>query len=109
MAEFIGTLKQHYDVIIVDCPPLAAGGDALILGTLTGNLAVVIRTGSTEKYLTQAKLAPIHRLPIRLLGAVLNDVDPSDGYHQYYSSYLPGYEAGMVDEEEGALLSDGRG
>lgn len=111
MAEFIGTLKQQYEVIIVDCPPLAAGGDALILGTLTGNLAVVIRTGSTEKHLTQAKLAPIHRLPIRLLGVILNDVDPSDGFHQYYSSYLPGYEAGMVDvdEEEGVLLSDGSG
>jgi polysaccharide biosynthesis transport protein len=32
LAHFIGTLKRSYDVIIVDCPPLAAGGDALILG-----------------------------------------------------------------------------
>lgn len=109
MVQFMGTLKQRYDVIIVDCPPLAAGGDSLILGTLTGNIAVVIRTGSTEKYLTHAKLAPISRLPIRVLGAVLNDVDPSDSHH-YYSSYLPGYEAGATegDEESAALLSDGR-
>lgn len=109
MAQFLGTLKQHYDVVIVDCPPLAAGGDSLILGTLTGNLAVVIRTGTTQKHLTQAKLAPIHRLPVRLLGAVLNDVDPSDGYHEYYTSYLPGYEAVAVEGDEGGarLVGDG--
>lgn len=111
MTDFMGMLKQRYDVIVVDCPPLAAGGDSLILGALTGNLTVVIRTGSTEKHLTQAKLAPISRLPIRILGVVLNDVDPSRGNHHYYSSYLPGYEAVGVegDEVSASLLSDGRG
>lgn len=112
MAHFMGTLKQRYDVVIVDCPPLTAGGDTLILGTLTGSLTIVIRTGSTEKHLTQAKLAPISRLPIRILGVVLNDVDPEDGYNNYYyySSYLPGYEALPAEGDEGKapLLSDGR-
>lgn len=86
-------------MIIVDSPPLAAGDDALILATLTGNLAVVIRTGSTEKQLAQVKLDQLSRLPIRVLGAILNDVDSSDSYHYHYSAYLPGYEP--VAEGEG--------
>jgi capsular exopolysaccharide synthesis family protein len=92
MAYFVGTLKRTYDVIIVDCPPLASGGDPLILGSLTGNLAVVIRTGSTERALAQAKLDQLSRLPIRILGAVLNDVSERDSHHSYYASYLPSYE-----------------
>lgn len=92
MAHFLGTLKRTYDVIIVDCPPLASGGDPLILGSLTGNLAVVIRTGSTERALAMAKLDQLSRLPIRILGAILNDVSASDSYHSYYGSYLPSYE-----------------
>lgn len=92
MAYFMGTLKRTYDVIIVDCPPLASGGDPLILGSLTGNLAVVIRTGATEKALAHAKLDQLSRLPIRILGAVLNDVSAADSYHSYYASYLPSYE-----------------
>ncbi|MEX2049023.1 MAG: polysaccharide biosynthesis tyrosine autokinase [Gemmatimonadota bacterium] len=110
MAYFIGTLKRSYDVIIVDTPPLAAGGDAMILSTLTGNLAVVIRTGTTERQLALVKLEQISRLPIRILGAILNDVDPSDGYHYYYSAYLPGYEPVPEDgEEDGVqLISEGR-
>jgi Mrp family chromosome partitioning ATPase len=107
MAHFVGTLKRSYDVIIMDCPPLASGGDPLILSTLMGNLAVVIRTGSTEKLLTQAKLEQLSRLPIRLLGAILNDVDPNDGYHYYYASYLPGYEPVATEEDgEGVQLVD---
>jgi capsular exopolysaccharide synthesis family protein len=107
MAYFMGTLKRSYDVIIVDTPPLAVGGDALILSTLAGNLAIVIRTGATEKHLAQAKLDQLSRLPIRILGAILNDVDPSDGYYYYYSAYLPGYEP-TPDEgevEEAPLIS----
>jgi capsular exopolysaccharide synthesis family protein len=110
MAGFIGTLKRSYDVIIVDSPPLASGGDPIILATLTGNLAVVIRTGSTERQLTMVKVEQLSRMPIRILGAILNDVDPKDGYHYYYSAYLPGYEpvpeAG--EGEEGVqLISSG--
>jgi len=108
MAYFVGTLKRSYDVIIVDSPPLAAGGDAVILATLTGNLAVVIRTGTTEKQLAMAKLDQLSRLPIRILGAILNAVDPSDAYHYYYSSYLPGYEPVPESEDEVGvqLISD---
>jgi capsular exopolysaccharide synthesis family protein len=110
MAQLMGTLKRSYDVIIVDSPPLASGGDPLILSTLTGNLAVVIRTGSTDKQLTHAKLEQLNRLPVRVLGAILNDVDPADGYHYYYASYLPGYEPVPEDgEEEVELISDGKG
>ena len=110
MAYFMGTLKRTYDVIIVDSPPLASGGDPLILGSLMGNLAVVIRTGTTERALAQAKLDQLSRLPIRILGAILNDVAPTDSYHTYYTSYLPSYEP-LPDEddtESTPLLSDQR-
>jgi capsular exopolysaccharide synthesis family protein len=108
MAHFLGTLKRTYDVIIVDCPPLASGGDPLILGSLTGNLAVVIRTGATERALAIAKLDQLSRLPIRILGAILNDVSASDSYHSYYGSYLPSYEPVPEewDSEETQLLAE---
>src|SRR5256886_17517700 len=43
-----------------------------------------------------AKLEVLERLPIRVLGAVLNDVPPGAAY-RYYSYYLPGYEAVAED------------
>ena len=98
MNELFGELREQYDVIVVDSPPLTAGVDPFVIGTVTGALLVVLRTGHSHRGVTGAKLEVLDRLPIRLLGAVLNDVPrgAAYGYYAYYSYYLPGYEA--VDE-----------
>jgi len=75
----------------VDSPPLDAGVDAYLLGTLTANLLLVLRTGVTDRELATAKLGVLDRLPVRVLGAVLNDVEPRGAY-RYYSYSLEGYE-----------------
>jgi tyrosine-protein kinase Etk/Wzc len=101
MAQLINQVRPVYDVILVDSPPLAGGVDSFVLGTLTGNLLMVLRTGHSHREMAAAKLQMLHRLPVRLLGAMLNDVPPdaSYGYYRYYSYYLPGYEA--ADEHAG--------
>ncbi len=96
MSQLFDTLRPRYDVILVDSPPLSAGVDPLILGTLTGHLVVVLRTGFSHRDVASAKLEVLQRLPVRLLGAILNAVPAGEAY-RYYSYYLPGYEA--VDEE----------
>lgn len=107
MASFLASLKRAYDVILVDCPPVAAGADILVLAGLTGQLVVVLRTGSTDKRLAIAKMETLSRLPIRILGAVLNDVEPKGQYYKYYASYLPGYQARADDDETPAGLEGG--
>jgi len=102
MGRMMAALKKDYDVIIVDSPPLGAGADPLVLATITGHMMLVVRSGATDREFTQAKLEPLSRLPVRVLGVVMNDYEPSrigDGY-QHYGTYLPGYEAGKEDEEE---------
>ena len=78
----------------------------MILSSLVGNMAVVLRTGTTDKQLAHAKLDQVQRLPIRVLGAILNDVDPTKGYDKYYhTAYLPDYAPIREDEDfEGTKL-----
>lgn len=99
--ELLADLRARYEVIVIDSPPLAAGVDSFILGTATGSMLLVLRTGHSHRGITGAKVEMLDRLPIRLLGAILNDVPrgAAYGYYAYYSYYLPGYEA--VDEENG--------
>jgi succinoglycan biosynthesis transport protein ExoP len=101
MSQLVAELRSEYDVIVVDSPPLAAGVDPFILGTVTGALLLVLRTGHSHREMAGAKLEVLERLPIRMLGAILNDVPrgAAYGYYAYYSYYLPGYEA--VDETDG--------
>jgi succinoglycan biosynthesis transport protein ExoP len=96
MARLLAELRPSYDVIIVDSPPLAAGADAYALGTMTGAMLLVLRTGFSDRAEAQAKLDVLDRLPIRVLGAVLNDVRLG-GEYRYYSYHIAGYE--VADEE----------
>ncbi len=98
MTSLVNGLRGGYDVVLIDSPPLAAGVDPLILSTLTGTMALVLRTGYSHRDVAAAKLEVLQRLPVRMLGAVLNDV-PAGGAYRYYSYYLPGYEA--MDENSG--------
>src|SRR6185312_10927439 len=47
MTQLLNALRKRYSVIVVDSPPLGAGMDAYALGAATGNLLVVVRSGST--------------------------------------------------------------
>ena len=102
MSELMAQLKSRFNVVIVDSPPLGAGIDPFVLGTATGHIVLVLRSGETDRQMTEEKLKLIDRLPIRLLGAVLNDIDTSATAYKYYS-YVYGYAA----EEEPTQLTAG--
>jgi len=97
MHEMVANLKGRFEVILIDSPPLGAGIDPFVLSTVTGNLMLVVRAGATERDLAEAKLEVVDRLPIRLVGAVLNDVRTTMAEYKYYS-YSYGYAA--TDEIE---------
>jgi succinoglycan biosynthesis transport protein ExoP len=104
MGALVGDLKSRFEVIVVDSPPLGAGIDPYALSTVTGNLLLVFRAGQTDRKMAEAKLALLDRLPVRLLGAVLNGVKTS-GMYQYYT-YLYGY---TVTEDDALQLPAGAG
>ncbi len=97
MRELLAAMRDKFDIVIVDSPPLGAGIDPFVLGTLTGNMVLVMRSGATERDLAEAKLQIVDQLPIRLIGAVLNDVRASASEYKYYS-YSYGY--GATDETD---------
>ncbi|HSD33568.1 MAG TPA: polysaccharide biosynthesis tyrosine autokinase [Gemmatimonadales bacterium] len=98
MGQLLTALRSRFDVILVDSAPMAAGVDPYVLGTLTGNLLLVMRTGVTDRELAQAKIDLLDRLPVRVLGAVLNDVE-AGGAYRYYAYYLAGYEVSEEDAD----------
>lgn len=105
MSGLMAWFKSRFNVIILDSPPLGAGIDPFVLGTMTGNLVLVFRAGETDRQMAQAKLPQLQRLPVRMLGAVLNEVQASGAYRYY--NYIYGYSS---DEEPTAgQLTSGTG
>ena len=93
-------LRQQFEVVVFDTPPLAAGIDAYAVATAAQNLMLVLRIGQTDRRMASAKLELVDRLPVRVLGAVLNCVEPR-GEFAYYK-YSEGY--GVADETSTALV-----
>ncbi len=105
MAQFLMGLRSEYQAIIVDSPPLGAGVDPLVLASLCGSMVLVLRTGVTDRELAESRLHDIDRLPIRMLGAILNDVN-TEGVYRYYG-YTPGYRAEDEAENEPPSADEG--
>jgi capsular exopolysaccharide synthesis family protein len=96
LPTFLDEMRTRYDVVIVDTPPLAAGIDPFVLASATGNMILVFRAGETDRRLAHARIGLLNRLPVNVVGAVLNDIK-AEGSYKYYS-YLYGYS---LDEDEG--------
>jgi succinoglycan biosynthesis transport protein ExoP len=89
LGKLVADLRASYDVLIFDTPPLAAGIDGYAIAAATGSLLVVLRIGQTERRMAAAKLLLVDRLPINVIGSVLNAA-PSEGEYEYYG-YVAGY------------------
>lgn len=93
LSELLGKLKQKYDMVLIDTPPMLQITDARLVGRCADVVVLVARAGRTTR---DAILAAYQRLSadrIRVLGTVLNDWDPKRsptgyyGYYNYYSQY----------------------
>ena len=93
MGIMLDTLKQKYDYIIIDLPPVSAVSDALILSKLTDGMIVVVRQDYADKRLLDDAIRQLHFQEARIIGFVMNGARTESKYGRYghYSKY--GYYA----------------
>jgi len=91
--KILTILRERYDRIIIDSPPIGAVSDALYLSTLTDGLVYVIKADATKDKLIKTGLARLDQSNARILGVVLNQLDTEKEYRYntgnsgYYDSY----------------------
>jgi capsular exopolysaccharide synthesis family protein len=96
MQGLMTQLRSRFQVVLVDSPPLSAGIDPFVLSASTGNMMIVLRSGETDRTLAEEKLKLMDRLPVRVLGAVINSTTAGGAYRYYHYVY------GYTTEDEGA-------
>jgi polysaccharide biosynthesis transport protein len=96
MNELLRILKEKFDVIIWDSPPLMTVTDALILSKLVDGTIVVVKSGKTTYEIVKRGLSHLRGrsepdIESHILGVVLNcfDIKRSDQYYYQYYSYYP--------------------
>ena len=86
MKELSEFLRNYFDLIILDCPPLQPISDTGRLTRFADGILMVIRRGKTPYASVERSLRFLEG--DKLLGVVFNDVEPqlfnTYYYHQYY-------------------------
>ncbi|MDE3153142.1 MAG: polysaccharide biosynthesis tyrosine autokinase [Gemmatimonadota bacterium] len=91
MHELLGTLRERYDVVLIDTPPVLVTADAALMGVQADGVVLVVRAGKSERVAARHAVEQIVHLGGRMLGAVLNDPDARTPRYGRYGDYYYGY------------------
>ena len=89
MAELITQLKEEYDIIIIDTPPVFEVSDACVLSNLVNGYILLARSGSSDINALKESAKLISGVDGKIVGFVLNAVDIKAGSvrGKYYKKY----------------------
>ena len=86
MRELLMDQREVVDFILIDCPPVLAVADALVLVPMVDGVLYVADAQTTPRGAVLQARAQLDQVGARIVGAVLNDVEGAAGY-SYYGSY----------------------
>ncbi len=80
-------LRDEYDFILIDTPPMLSVPDARILARRADGVVLVLRSGHTTKVMAKAAVERLMDDGIPIVGTVLNDWSPAKARRSYYPGY----------------------
>jgi len=91
LKEFFDILKETYDYIIIDTPPIQPVSDTLFISQATDHNLVIVRSNLTKLIGIKSIIKKLKNVNVKIDGLVLNDLDTSKasyyGYYQYGGYY----------------------
>lgn len=99
--RMVASLREKYDYIFIDCPPLGSVIDAAVVSTNVDGAVLVIEHAADSYKFVQKVKSQLEKSGCKILGAVLNKVDmEGKGYYRkyygkrygnYYGNYYGSY------------------
>lgn len=91
--EMLGFLKEKYDYIIIDLPPIDIVADALIVSDKINGVLFVVRHGSVDKRVLNNCINQLKFHSAKILGFVVNCPGEGKKYrNKYYKRYYKHYK-----------------
>ena len=83
MKEMLAKLKENYDIVLFDAPPILAVTDSVVLSNLMDQFILVVRFGSTDKNSITHSLTALSHVHTSLSGIILNDLNKKNSLEIY--------------------------
>jgi len=72
--NLLGFLKEKYDYVIIDAPPIVPVTDAGLIGPQTDGVIMVVQSGRTQKGVVKHAVGLLKQVQAKLLGYILTNV-----------------------------------
>jgi polysaccharide biosynthesis transport protein len=103
MSELIADVKNRFDLVLIDSPPILGVSDASVLASEVDLTIIVIQHRKLPRTMLMRVKQAIENVGGNLLGVVLNNVDVrSDSQYQYYTSYYTYYSPTNMEKSRPA-------
>lgn len=86
MQDFLDEIQKRYDRVILDCPPVSAVSDPLVISAKSDGVVFVTKFNKIRREHARRSVQRIQDAGIQILGVVINDID-FEGKDSYYYSY----------------------
>lgn len=102
MTDLLGTLKDQFDFVLIDSPPVLPVTDSVVMATKADGVLLVVKGGEWGRDVVQKALGHLDAVRSHVLGVVLNCVDVTRGGspYYYYRHYYGGYYGKRETEDE---------
>lgn len=115
MVEMVAALREEFDFVIFDAPPISMVTDAAIIGNLVDGALFVVRSNYAATDAVRAAVQQLQSAGAKILGVILTRYDAkkalkhsSYGYGYYYSyGYSYGTPPQMDSKEKSVSTSKG--
>lgn len=87
MKKMLLDLKERFDVIIIDTPPVLSCTDAVVLAPLTDGVLIAVQSHKTNRNAMEQVRDIMESVRAKLIGVVLNAVPSGRGGYGYYHYY----------------------
>ncbi|MBO7747818.1 CpsD/CapB family tyrosine-protein kinase [Paenibacillus sp. MWE-103] len=84
MLALIEELKQEFDLILFDTPPILAVTDGLVISAYCDGVVLVVHAGKVKRSLVMKAKSNLDHAKANVLGVVLNNKSQSKHNNQYY-------------------------
>lgn len=108
MIDLLEQLRQRYDYVILDLPPIGPVVDTKAIAPSLDGLVMIVEWGVTRRYHVQQLLSAQRAVSDKCLGVVFNKVNPQTIHHyDYYGSYYYGYYRYNSDSYRNYYVEEG--